>query len=437
MYQNQINVFGSRFVGGQRVAPENVIAIQEDGKTICKTANVTVRMDCNMEATDATEATGATDKDDDNKVQRSASTECVYFNELTQDWSNTGCQLIKEDETTITCACTHLTDFSAGLGETKDVLGRVFTPNYVDKLFVVHWYVVLLIFLVLGCFIVLGIYGNSYDKRVWRRESMEGVILASLVAAKMLRKLKSSKFYLINQKKRKMARASVISKEVHQLEELEKEIQAKEENIQLKEEQLKRDSKPESTSKSKEEKKENEKFKGAESSQSKTLPERTIVVAVQPVRPEAVSVGIPAYRLSTTGTFASTPRLSPTTMNQPWYKEYRRVSMYTQMNDLSVAEIDEDDRQMNCIEKLLSCPRLICTYMCCRCCNKLMFVFWHRLLHEHDIFELFFVNNRWYTRTHRTMVLLTRIGGKFAGKIKSKEKRERASRIWKHCRFDF
>ena len=143
---------------------------------------------------------------------------------------------------------------------------------------------------------------------------------------------------------------------------------------------------------------------------------RTIVVAVQPVRPEAVSVGIPAYRLSTTGTFASTPRLSPTTMNQPWYKEYRRVSMYTQMNDLSVAEIDEDDRQMNCIEKLLSCPRLICTYMCCRCCNKLMFVFWHRLLHEHDIFELFFVNNRLYTRTHRTMVLLTRIGGKFAGK---------------------
>ena len=33
----------------------------------------------------------------------------------------------------------------------------------------------------------------------------------------------------------------------------------------------------------------------------------------------------------------------------------------------------------------------------------------HRMLHEHDVLELCFVNNRWYTRTDRIMVLFTRI----------------------------
>ena len=38
----------------------------------------------------------------------------------------------------------------------------------------------------------------------------------------------------------------------------------------------------------------------------------------------------------------------------------------------------------------------------------------HRMLHEHDIFELCYVNNRWYTRTDRVMVLFSRLTLKFS-----------------------
>ena len=37
---------------------------------------------------------------------------------------------------------------------------------------------------------VIGCFGNSYDNRVWKRESMEGALLASVVAGKMLSKMK-------------------------------------------------------------------------------------------------------------------------------------------------------------------------------------------------------------------------------------------------------
>merc|ERR1712196_658083 len=40
--------------------------------------------------------------------------------------------------------------------------------------------------------------------------------------------------------------------------------------------------------------------------------------------------------------------------------------------------------------------------------------FWHRIKYQHDVIELFYVNNRWFTRRHRVVVLLARLNLKFA-----------------------
>lgn len=48
---------------------------------------------------------------------------------------------------------------------------------------------------------VIGCFGNSYDNRVWKRESMEGALLASVVAGKMLSKMKKKKFKYVHGEK--------------------------------------------------------------------------------------------------------------------------------------------------------------------------------------------------------------------------------------------
>jgi hypothetical protein len=45
-------------------------------------------------------------------------TQCVYWNPLTAAWDDEGCVLVRENETHVTCACTHLTDFATAFEET-------------------------------------------------------------------------------------------------------------------------------------------------------------------------------------------------------------------------------------------------------------------------------------------------------------------------------
>lgn len=37
---------------------------------------------------------------------------CAYYNFNISNWSTDGCEKIKEDNTTITCQCDHLTNFA-------------------------------------------------------------------------------------------------------------------------------------------------------------------------------------------------------------------------------------------------------------------------------------------------------------------------------------
>jgi len=370
VYENQMNIFGSNHVGGPRAMPEDILALDNNNMVECRVGgDVIVHMEC--DPVDSMSNTSATTK---TKRTRHNVTQCVYWDNIKRDWSSEGCQVLQENDLEVVCGCDHLTDFSSGFGETVDVLGRVFTPNYINELFMVHWYVVVVILFILSVFILLGFYGNSHDKRVWRRESMEGAILASLVAGKMLRKMKE----------RKIKRDSLLETKLAELAVLELEIEQKESLL------AKRDLMAQQVS---------------------------LVAPVKKIEtarcPEAIIVGIPSVSIAPTRMI---PRLSSTTLNQPWYKEYRRVSMYSMMSSIDLSEEDANTNRQprSCFERCATLPRLFCTLLCCSCCNKLLFVFWHRLLHEHDILELFFVNNRWYTRTHRTMVLLTRIAGKFA-----------------------
>ena len=253
----------------------------------------------------------------------------------------------------------------------------------------------------------IGCFGNSYDNRVWKRESMEGALLASVVAGKMLSKIKKKNlnmFMVRNMvrvsegeggeggggRKERLKRDSTHVK-CHQLELLDKEIAEKLVAV---------------------------------------ADERTPPNFVS--RTEAITVGVPIIfdsndsnnnknrqghrRQRTYASNAHALRLSATTLNQPWYKSYKRMSMYHTINMLNSGG---DRNTSSSIDQVNSVPKekqsvVATTLPRFSCCSLVLFVFWHRLLHEHDILEIFFVNNRWYTRAHRTMVLVTRISAKFS-----------------------
>ena len=101
-------------------------------------------------------------------------------------WSDEGCEFVgQSSDGVVSCRCNHLTDFSAGSGETYDTLARVFARNNLDQLFTVHWYVVFIIVSILIVFIIAALYGHHYDNRVVRRTGLEAAMLASIFANKI------------------------------------------------------------------------------------------------------------------------------------------------------------------------------------------------------------------------------------------------------------
>jgi hypothetical protein len=174
--ENNIHIFSSTMVGGARVDPKELVSLNHDGSgddgnnmaTCLVGSNLTFRVECaedgggggssgsgsggsSSSSRSSSDAAGGTQKRVRNNV-----TQCVYWNMEIKDWSTDGCQVVEENDVQIICGCSHLTDLTSGLGETQDLLGRVFTAEYANQLFVVHWYVVVVIFSILGMFLVLG-----------------------------------------------------------------------------------------------------------------------------------------------------------------------------------------------------------------------------------------------------------------------------------------
>lgn len=291
---------------------------------------------------------------------------CGYWDDQTAQWSGDGCEYAGvSGNGGILCKCDHLTDFSAGSGETYATLARIFAPDNFEQLFTVHWYVLLLIFFILSICSITAVYGHHYDNRVIRRSGLEAAMLASIIANKMLRRLRSTRHATGGQYSRHSA-GILAGGDIGGGEEGEKSEKSDLKNM---------------------------------------VPSR---------HPESLVVNLSAAALNDAKAPSSHDRtnhrrkLSDRTRNKSWYRDYRRASIHYN-NDVRRTPIDsghdnQTNRQQNKCARCLGkcCGKRFCTVLC------------HRMLHEHDVFELIFVNNRWYTRTDRIMVLFTRITLKFS-----------------------
>ena len=93
------------------------------------------------------DSNGNDDESDNKRVPRrifmiknfSNETLCSYWDELAEggptQWSGKGCKFAQERDGMILCQCNHLTDFSAGTGETYETLNKIFrTALYIKCL---------------------------------------------------------------------------------------------------------------------------------------------------------------------------------------------------------------------------------------------------------------------------------------------------------------
>ncbi|CAM9205474.1 unnamed protein product [Chrysoparadoxa australica] len=90
---------------------------------------------------------------------------CSYFNEALGAWDDEGCEVVSSTGTTVTCACTHLTDFGSRLGATAGLAKTVLTQelsvtDLLDNLVVVITLIVLYSLFIFGC-----VWGRYLDRR--------------------------------------------------------------------------------------------------------------------------------------------------------------------------------------------------------------------------------------------------------------------------------
>ncbi|KAG5190176.1 hypothetical protein JKP88DRAFT_154384, partial [Tribonema minus] len=101
--------------------------------------------------------------------------DCSYYDVVFQQYSTAGCKVVDTSNTTITCACSHLTDFGSRLTQTSGmaltVLGQKITlQDLLDNLAVVITLLVVYAIFILAC-----IWGRYLDKRDRRAEIRVGV----------------------------------------------------------------------------------------------------------------------------------------------------------------------------------------------------------------------------------------------------------------------
>ena len=126
-------------------------------------------------------------------VKEANADECVFWNTKTRLWSSDGCELVSSTPELTTCRCNHLTDFGTAMSDSVHVWERVFEEPDALQLFVVNWYALLSIGVLLATFAAITAYGHRYDVLLQRRSSMRGSLIALHVFSRMLKRHRERK----------------------------------------------------------------------------------------------------------------------------------------------------------------------------------------------------------------------------------------------------